>query len=114
IRRALAKDSSSRFPIAEAMANELRSVALDTSSAGTAAAVKALLRLLVLPLRMLRDDADAAFLSYGLAEAISGSLASLRDVVVRSPALTGKVSDDFDPRQLAAAADVDVLVNGSL
>jgi TolB-like protein len=114
IRRALAKEASSRFPIADSMATELRGVSVDSSSSGTPAAVKALLRLLVLPLRMLRDDADAAFLSYGLAEAISGSLASLRDVVVRSPALAGKVSEDFEPRQLAAQADVDVIVSGSL
>jgi len=115
IRRAMAKDPSARFPIADAMASELRNVVLGDSGANAIVAVGTLLRVVVPPLRLPGEDADAQFLSYGLAEAISGSLAALRDVVVRSPSLAAKWhAADSDPRQMAHAADVDVVISGSL
>ena len=114
IRRALSKDPTSRYPIAEGMAADLQAIRLDSTGAISRTAIKTLLRLVVLPFRMLRDDPDAAFLSYGLAEAISGSLSSLQDVVVRSPAVANKTTVEFDPRELARNADVDVIVSGSM
>jgi TolB-like protein len=114
IRRALAKDPNARFPLADAMAAELRNVVLD-GSGDAVSTVRALLRVVVPPLRLPGDDKDVAFLSYGLAEAVSGSLAALRDIVVRSPAVAAKWNaTDSDPRQLAHDADVDVVVSGSL
>ena len=116
IRRALSKDPAARHPIADAMAQELRGIPLDDDE-GTRSvtAVRALLRLVVTPLRLQRDDPDSAYLSYGLAEAVSGSLASLRDVAVRSPALAAKWGTaDGDLRRISAEADVDVIVSGSL
>ena len=114
IRRALAKDPSTRFPVAEAMAAELRGVAFGDGGADTVSSVRTLLRVVVPPLRLQREDADAAFLSYGLAEAVSGSLAALRDIVVRSPSVAAKWASDSDPRQLAHQADVDVVLSGTL
>ena len=114
IRRALAKDSAARFQTADAMAVELRGVPLDPRTIETRATVKALLRLVVPPLRLLREDPEIAFLSYGLAEAVSGSLAGLTDVVVRSPTLASKWAEGSDPRALASEADVDMIVSGSL
>ena len=114
IRRALAKDPSTRFPVAEAMAAELRGVALGDGGADTVSSVRTLLRVVVPPLRLQREDADAAFLSYGLAEAVSGSLAALRDIVVRSSSVAAKWAFDSDPRQLAHEADVDVVLSGTL
>jgi len=116
IRRALEKDPGRRFAKAEAMAAELRRIPVTSQDqSGVIVPVRPLLRLLVLPLRLLREDPDAAFLSFGLAETVSGSLAGLRDVVVRSPALgAGWTSSDSDLRRLAAQADVDVVVSGSL
>ena len=116
IRRALAKDASARFPVAEAMATELRNIPLDeddgTRSVMTA---RALLRIVMPPLRLQREDPDSSYLSYGLAEAVSGSLASLRDVAVRSPALAAKWGTaEGDLRRISAEADVDVIVSGSL
>jgi non-specific serine/threonine protein kinase len=113
IRRAMAKDAEARFPVADAMAEELRHVAI-TRGADAVAAVRALLRVVVPPLRLQREDPDAAFLSYGLAEAVSGSLAGLRDMVVRSPSVAAKWAADSDPRQLAHQADVDVVISGTL
>ena len=114
IRRALAKDPSTRFPVAEAMAAELRGVALGDDGADTVSSVRTLLRVVVPPLRLQREDADAAFLSYGLAETVSGSLAAQRDIVVRSPSVAAKWASDSDPRQLAHKADVDVVLSGTL
>ena len=114
IRRALAKDPSTRFTVAEAMAAELRGVALGGGGADTVSSVRTLLRVVVPPLRLQREDADAAFLSYGLAETVSGSLAALRDIVVRSPSVAARWASDSDPRQLAHQADVDVVLSGTL
>src|SRR4051812_3597489 len=111
IRRALAKDSSARYESASSMTADLRRVPEEVGASG-ATPVRALTRLLVPPLQLLNGDADSAFLSFSLAEAISASLAGLNDVVVRSPSVAkGKESD---PRRLAAEADVDLLVLGSL
>ena len=56
-----------------------------------------------------------AFLSFGLAEAVSGTLATMGEVVVRSPALAARWSDELtDPRQLAALADVDLVASSTL
>ena len=115
IRRALAKNPGDRFPIADAMASELRNIPLDGSGADHISAVGTLLRVVMPPLRLQREDADAQFLSYGLAEAVSATLAALRDVVVRSPSVASKWNAaDSDPRQLAHQADVDVVISGTL
>jgi tetratricopeptide (TPR) repeat protein len=45
---------------------------------------------------------------------VSGSLAALRDIVVRSPSVAAKWAFDSDPRQLAHQADVDVVLSGTL
>jgi TolB-like protein/regulator of RNase E activity RraB len=77
--------------------------------------VRALTRIVVTPLRMARTDPDVAFLSFGLAEAVSGSLATLGTIVVRAPSVAAKWNDDLtDPRRLAAEADVDLVVAGTL
>ena len=115
IHRALSKDPVARYATADAMATELRSVRIGDARGDAVSTVRALLRLVVPPLRLLRDDPDVAFLSYGLAEAVSGSLAALRDVVVRSPAIATRwAGGDDDPRKLAAEMDVDIVVSGSL
>ncbi|MEK7403223.1 MAG: protein kinase [Gemmatimonadota bacterium] len=115
IRRALAKDPMGRFPSADAMAAELRQVPVAGDTATSVIAVRALLRVVVPPLRLPGEDKDAAFLSFGLAEAVSASLAGLRDLVVRSPSLASAwTGGDADPRRLARDADVDVVVSGSL
>jgi TolB-like protein/tetratricopeptide (TPR) repeat protein len=74
-----------------------------------------LTRVVVAPLRIGRADADVQYLSFGLAEAVAGSLASLSNIVVRAPAVAAKWNDEqSDPRQLAADADVDLVVSGTL
>jgi TolB-like protein/tetratricopeptide (TPR) repeat protein len=115
IRRALAKDAADRHADAAEMASALRAIRLDGSGDETVVPVRALTRLVVPPLRLQRADPEMEFLSFGLAEAMSGSLASLGDVVVRSPAVAAQWQvEGADPRRLAADADVDLALLGSL
>jgi TolB-like protein/tetratricopeptide (TPR) repeat protein len=114
IRRAMRKNPVERYETAAQMAADLASVSLSGSS-GMALPVRALTRIIVPPLRLAKNDADVAFLAFGLAEAVSGSLATLGDVVVRAPALAARWAEEMiDPRQLAANADVDLVVSNTL
>jgi len=116
IRRAMAKPPDARYATADAMAAELRAVTMhDDATAGVAVPVRALTRIVVPPVRLTRPDAEIDFLSFGLAEAMSGSLASLAGTVVRAPAIAAAWAvSDTDPRKLAAHADVDLVISGSL
>jgi serine/threonine-protein kinase len=115
IRRALAKEAGDRFAAASEMAAALRAIPDPEHGDDVVTPIRALMRLVIPPLRMQREDPEVDFLSFGLAEAMSGSLASLADVVVRSPAVASKWQlEGGDPRRLAADADVDLAVLGSL
>ena len=115
IRRAMRKDPNERYPSAQDMAADLSSVSLAGADSGAAIPVRALTRIVVPPLRIARTDPDVAFLSFGLAEAVSGSLASLGNVVVRAPAVAAKWNEEtVDPRRLAAEADVDLVITSTL
>jgi TolB-like protein len=74
-------------------------------------------RLIVLPFRMLRPDADTEFLTFSLPDALTASLSGLESLVVRSSmaaARFGANGASVDPRTVAAEADVDVIVTGTL
>jgi DNA-binding winged helix-turn-helix (wHTH) protein/tetratricopeptide (TPR) repeat protein len=74
-------------------------------------------RLIVLPFRMLRPDADTEFLAFSLPDALTASLSGLESLVVRSSAVAARFGADgqpVDPRKVAADADVDVIVTGTL
>ena len=114
IRRALEKAPRDRFPDAAAMAQELALIDI-SSGQSRLVPVSALTRLVVPPLRLMRPDPDVTFLSYGLADAISGSLASIGDVVVRAPSVASDwAAPGADLRRLAAQADVDLVLAGNL
>ncbi len=114
IRRALEKSPRDRFSDAAAMAKELADIDISAGQARLIP-VSALTRLVVPPLRLLRPDPDVSFLSYGLADAISGSLASLGDVVVRAPSVAAEwAAPGSDLRRLATEADVDLVLAGNL
>jgi TolB-like protein len=113
IRRAMRKEANERYMRAGDMAADLNSIAI--SSANAVVPVRALTRLIVTPLRIGGTDPDVQYLSFGLAEAVAGSLASINNIVVRAPAVAAKWSDaQTDPRRLAAEADVDLIVSGTL
>jgi TolB-like protein len=115
IRRAMRKDPVERYRSAADMSADLSAVSLSGVRAGPVMPVRALTRVVVPPIRMTRTDPEVAYLSFGLAEAVSGSLATLGNIVVRAPAVAARWNDDaIDVKQLAAEADVDLVVSGAL
>ena len=114
IHRALAKRSADRYASAEAMAADLRAaMALVDSSAAVEA--RPLVRLIVLPFRLLRPDAEIGFLSFSLADAIAASLTGLQGLVVRSSATAMRYAEAApDLAALAREADVDHVLMGTI
>jgi serine/threonine protein kinase/tetratricopeptide (TPR) repeat protein len=114
IRRALAKRPADRPPSADEMADELRGVR-GVQSSGTVALAQPLTRIVVLPFRVLRPDPESDFLAFSLPDAIAMSLSSIDSLIVRSSATAARFGADApDLKALAAAADVDRVVMGTL
>jgi serine/threonine protein kinase len=114
VRRALAKRPAERPESAEAMAEELRAVG-GAAGGDSPALARALTRLVVLPFRVLRPDPETDFLAFSLPDAISTSLSGIRPLVVRSSATAARFAVEApDLRALAAEADVDRVVMGTL
>ncbi len=114
IRRALSKRPADRPPSAEAMADELRAVRVADTVAGPVLA-HPLTRLVVLRFRVLRSDPETDFLAFSLPDAIATSLSGSPFLTVRSSAVAGRFDVDApDLRTLAAEADVDRVVTGTL
>ena len=81
----------------------------------TPAAPKALSRLIVLPFRMLRPDPATDFLAFSLPDAMTVSLSSLKSLIVRSTLAASRFANaNLDFRTIAAEADVDLIVTGTL
>jgi serine/threonine protein kinase/tetratricopeptide (TPR) repeat protein len=114
IRRALAKRPLDRHASAQMMADELRTAAvLDTDS--TTARAHALTRLVVLPFRILRPDAETDFLAFSLADAITSSLSGIDSLIMRSSAVAARFAGETpDLKALATEGDVDRVVMGTL
>src|SRR5262245_52381144 len=74
-------------------------------------------RLIVLPFRILKADPETDFLAFSLPDALTLSLSGLTSLVVRSSvaaARFGAAAEAVDPKAIAAEADVDVIVSGTL
>jgi eukaryotic-like serine/threonine-protein kinase len=79
------------------------------------AAPKPVTRLIVLPFRMLRPDPQTEFLAFSLPDALTTSLSSLSSLVVRSSLAASKFASAMpDLKVIAAEADVDLVVTGTL
>ena len=114
LRRALAKRPADRPGSAAEMAAELEPVVTAGTSTSTSVA-RPLTRLVVLPFRLLRPDPEIDFLSFALADAVSGSLAGLPSVVIRSSAAAARFATESpDLTALAVEADVDRVLMGTL
>jgi TolB-like protein len=114
IHRAMAKKPEDRYQSSAAMAQDLRETTLISDAASPAVAHK-VTRLIVLPFRMLRADAEIDFLANAVPEAITTSLAAIRSIIVRSPMAAAKLAGEaIDLKRLATDADVDVAVTGTL
>ena len=115
IHRALAKLPEDRYPHAAAMRDDLRALGSAEWSSGSVHAVRAMTRLIVVPFRMLRRDAEIDFLTFSLADAVASSLAGLQSLVVRSTAsVPSDPSGPPDFKRLAEEADVDVVLFGTI
>jgi serine/threonine protein kinase/tetratricopeptide (TPR) repeat protein len=114
IRRAMAKKPSDRAASADDMAEELRAVQGADSMAAPSLA-RPLTRLVVLPFRVLRPDPETDFLAFSLPDAIATSLSGNPSLIVRSSAVAARFGAEApDLRALAAEADVDRVVMGTL
>jgi eukaryotic-like serine/threonine-protein kinase len=71
--------------------------------------------LIVLPYRLLRPDAEIAFLSFALADAITATLSGLRSIVVRSSLTALRYGVDApDLKAIGEEAAVDLVLTGTL
>ena len=116
IHRALKKQPADRYESAGAMAAAIREVmAVRDTVELLAPGARTMTRLIALPFRVLRPDAETDFLAFSLPDAITMSLTGTRNLLVRSSAAAAR----FDPqapdlRKLAADADVDVALMGTI
>jgi len=113
IRRAMAKRPAERPTSADAMAEELRAIR-GVDSGATPNLAHALTRLVVLPFRVLRPDPETDFLAFSLPDAIATSLSGKPSLIVRSSAVAVRFGETPDLKALAAEADVDRVVMGTL
>jgi DNA-binding winged helix-turn-helix (wHTH) protein/tetratricopeptide (TPR) repeat protein len=74
---------------------------------------KGLSRLLILPFQPLREDPETAFLAFSVPDAAASALSGLQSLVVRSSAVATRFRD-ADLAEVAAGADVDAVVTGTL
>ena len=112
---AMAKAMDERPADAATMAAALRAVLDRTPTGVTAPPIERVVRLAVLPFRMLRPDPDLEFLGPSLADAIAMSLAGLRALVVRSTLATARyagAAPELD--RMARELDVEVVLTGTL
>jgi serine/threonine protein kinase/tetratricopeptide (TPR) repeat protein len=114
IRRAMAKRPAERPPSADDMAEDLRHAGGLHGGAASSLA-HALTRLVVLPFRVLRPDAETDFLAFSLPDAIATSLSGNASLIVRSSVVAARFGAATpDLKALAAEADVDRVVMGTL
>ena len=114
IHQALAKLPAQRYPSAAAMADDLRTVLAGEGSDDSRRA-RVVTRLMVLPFRLLRPDAEIDFLAFSLADAVTNSLSSLESLVVRSALAAARFAAEVpDLKAIASEANVDVVLSGTL
>jgi serine/threonine protein kinase/tetratricopeptide (TPR) repeat protein len=114
IHRALAKKPDGRYPSAAAMAADVRHT-LVLEDSGETARVTTMTRLVVLPFRLLRQDADTEFLAFSLPDAITASLSTHEGISVRSPLAVSRFAGQApDLRVVAEELDVDHVLTGTL
>ena len=135
IRRALRKDPGQRYPTVKDLLIDLKDLARDLelqmqlersgppelrtrprSAYGSESAPQGCeRRLMVLPFRMLRPDAETDFLTFSLPDAITSSLSGLDSLVLRSSLTAARFANAApDLRVIAAQAAVNTVLTGTL
>lgn len=70
---------------------------------------------MILPFRLLRPDPDTGFLAFSVPDAVVHALSGLQSLTVRSSGASARYgAEQFDLKQIAAEADVDAVVTGTL
>ena len=114
IHKAIAKRPQDRYASAAAMADDLRA-ARSIADSGGMPSVRPMTRLIVLPFRVLRADPETDFLAFSLSDALTTSLSGLDSLVVRSSLTASRFAgDNVDLQDIAAKADVDAVLTGTL
>jgi serine/threonine protein kinase len=97
IHKALQKQAADRYDSATGMAAAIREVIAARDSAELAAPVtRTMTRLIALPFRVLRPDAETDFLAFSLPDAITTSLTGTRNLLVRSSGTGAATTFAFD------------------
>ena len=74
-----------------------------------------IIRLMVLPFRMLRADPDIDFLAFSVPDAVAGALSLLDSVVVRSPTGAARyASEILDLKRIAEEARAEAVLTGTI
>ena len=114
VRRCLSKQPDDRYPDPAAIARELRAV-VPTVETSETPVVSPMIRLMVVPFRLLRPDPEIDFLSFSLADSLIVSLTGLGPLVVRSSHAAQRFAGEtLDLKRIAAEAEVDVVLTGSI
>ena len=114
LHRALSKKLEERYQTAEALAADLRA-ALQLAAGDQVAEARTMLRLAVLPFRLLKRDPETDYLGLSLADALVSSLTGLESLVVRSTLKSARYANTVpDLEVLAADLAVDVVLTGSI
>jgi DNA-binding winged helix-turn-helix (wHTH) protein/tetratricopeptide (TPR) repeat protein len=74
-----------------------------------------LTRLMLLPFRVLRTDAETDFLAFAIPDAVAAAMVGVRGVVIRSPIVGARYTGDvLDPARIAREAEVDSILTGTI
>jgi TolB-like protein len=71
-------------------------------------------RLIVLPFRLIQRDPEIEFLSFGLADAITGSLSGIDSLTVRSTLVAARSVGEIDLERISRESAVDLVLMGTL
>src|SRR2546428_1786743 len=78
-------------------------------------ATRPIIRLMVLPFRMLRADPDVDFLAFSVPDAVAGALSVLDSVVVRSPTGAARYANELlDLKRVAEEARAEAILTGTI
>jgi eukaryotic-like serine/threonine-protein kinase len=114
LHRALAKDPARRYASAEDLAADLRTVASLVSPTETLV-IRPILRLAVIPFRLVNPARDIDHLGGSVADAVAGSLAGLESLVVRSTLASARFAQQTpDLGAIADALAVDLVLTGTI
>lgn len=95
--------------------SDAQAVETNAESATRVGAARPVIRLMVLPFRMLRADPDMDFLAFSIPDAVAGALSVLDSVVVRSPAGAARyANENLDLRQISEEAQAEAVLTGTI